>query len=359
VLKKFFRLLGPVVIAAVFVAAAWLLYHELRNYRIGDIGARVFDIPVTGIAVAVIFTMVNYAILVAYDWLAIRYVGEKLPLRRIALASFCSYACSYNFGATLAGTTVRLRLYSAWNVPLLKIVQLLVILGLTFWFGLFGLAGTMFVVDPPRIVSTDGAVAASEEESDDDAVQSTGQAAETAVGREEKLKEVMHWIKRIALNMRLWGVVLLALSLIYIGLSVSRLDSIQIFGRHLPVPPFRLTVFQYLVTAADMLVAAIVLYALMHDIPGIPGYLEVAGIYLVVYVAVVLSHVPGGYGVFEGGMVYCLRHGSGIVAIDRVMAAILAFRIIYFWLPLVLAIILLGANEVLLRRRNGESATAG
>jgi uncharacterized membrane protein YbhN (UPF0104 family) len=69
-------------------------------------------------------------------------------LRKIALASFAGYAFSYNFGATLFGTSIRYRLYSAWGVPLLKIVKLLVILGLTFWFGVFGLAGVVFVVTP-------------------------------------------------------------------------------------------------------------------------------------------------------------------------------------------------------------------
>ena len=40
----------------------------------------------------------------------------------------------------LAGTSIRYRLYSVWGVPPLKILQLLVILGLTFWFGVFALA---------------------------------------------------------------------------------------------------------------------------------------------------------------------------------------------------------------------------
>ena len=87
----------------------------------------------------------NYVILVGYDYLAIRYVQEPLALWKVALASFTGYACSYNIGATVAGTSVRYRLYSAWGLPLLKILQLLVILGLTFWFGVFALAGTIFI----------------------------------------------------------------------------------------------------------------------------------------------------------------------------------------------------------------------
>ena len=95
--------------------------------------------------------MVNYMILVGYDWFAVRWVeAGDLSLRKIALASFTGYAFSYNFGATLFGTSIRYRLYSAWGVPLVKIVELLVILGLTFWFGVFTLAGVVFIVTPSR-----------------------------------------------------------------------------------------------------------------------------------------------------------------------------------------------------------------
>ena len=73
-------------------------------------------IPTWHIVAASLLTLLNYIILVGYDWFAVRWVGEKdLPLRKIALASFTGYAYSYNFGATLFGTSIRYRLYSAWG----------------------------------------------------------------------------------------------------------------------------------------------------------------------------------------------------------------------------------------------------
>lgn len=346
--KKLFRFLGPVLVLLVFLAAIWLLYHELRQYRLNAIGAQIWEISPLGFALALVLTVVNWLILIGYDWIAVRYVGVKLPLRRVAVASFCGYACSYNFGATLAGTTIRLRLYSAWNMPLVKILQLLVILGLTFWFGLFAVAGTVFIVAPPQIVAADEppAVAAG-------ADQAAGKApaAPEELAGQEKVQQVLGRIVRIAANMRMWGVVLLIVSLMYLGVSAARLDSIRLKGHRLPVPPFRLTLFQYAITAADMLVAGAVVYALMYNIPGVQGYLEILGIYLLVYVAVVVSHVPGGYGVLDGGMIFCLRQASDGLAADRVIAAILVFRAIYYWIPLLLAIVLLGVNEVRLRRR--------
>lgn len=341
-IKRLLRLFGPVLVGLVFLAAVWLLYRELRRYELSQIGARIWEIPPVGFGIAVAMTVVNWLILVGYDYLAVRYVGLALPLRRVAMASFCGYACSYNFGATLAGTTVRLRLYSAWNVPVVKILQLLVILGLTFWFGLFGLAGTVFLVDPPQIAAVDSPPAAA------------ATAPPAAGEAQDKTGEVLRQIGRIAVNMRVWGAVLAALALAYLVLSVARLHEIRIFGHRLPVPPFKLTLYQYAITWADMLVAALVLYCLMYNIPGVGGYLDLLGIYLLVYVAVVLSHVPGGYGVFDAGMVYCLHLSGGDLATDRVFAAILVFRVIYFWIPLLLAIALLSVNEWRLRRRAAE-----
>lgn len=349
--KPLLRLLGPLVVTLVFVAAIWLLWNELKNYHLQDISGKIGEITPGGWVLAVVLTVVNYLILIGYDWMAVRYVGEKLGLRRVSLAAFCSYACSYNFGATLAGSTIRLRLYSAWGMPALKIVRLLVILGLTFWFGLFFLAGTIFVADPPRLVSRPAASAADKASPQASNPSADDDTAGDDTARRAKLDEVMHYILQIATNMRLWGVVLLAIALAYLGLSAARLTSIRFMGRELPVPPLKLTLYQFAITSADMLVAGLVLYGLLHHVPGVPRYPELLGIYLLVYVAVVLSHVPGGYGVFEGGMLFCLRQcTTATVPADSVMAALLVFRIIYFWLPLVLAIGLLSVNEVLLRR---------
>lgn len=133
-LKWYLHLLGRAVIVAVFVGAAWLLYHNLNlavKQHLGrppagfhevlrEIWQAVLATPPSYIAWGAVFTVLNYLILVGYDLLAIRWVGARLPLWKIAWASFTSYVFSYNFGATLFGTSVRWRFYSVWGVPLVK-----------------------------------------------------------------------------------------------------------------------------------------------------------------------------------------------------------------------------------------------
>ena len=113
-MKRALHIFGRALILLIFLAAAWLLYERLKKYSWQEICDALAGIPPWHIGVAALLTVLNYAILVGYDWFAVRWVGVKdLPLRKIALASFTGYAFSYNFGATLFGTSIRYRLYSA------------------------------------------------------------------------------------------------------------------------------------------------------------------------------------------------------------------------------------------------------
>ena len=262
--------------------------------------------------------MVNYLILVGYDWFAVRWVGEKdLPLRKIALASFTGYAFSYNFGATLFGTSIRYRLYSAWGVPLLKIVELLVILGLTFWFGVFTLAGVVFIAAPLPIPG--------------------------------RLKHLMERVNLSVPDTFWLGVVLLLVALAYVAISALHRKPFRFFRWQIPLPPLKLTLCQIAIACGDLLVAAAVLYALLPPIEG--GYLRVLGIFMLAFVVAVLTHVPGGYGVFDGLVLHILPAHQG----PAVFAALIVFRVIYYWVPLLIAAVLLGANEFRLTNGPTES----
>jgi uncharacterized membrane protein YbhN (UPF0104 family) len=405
--KRFLSFFGHFLVLLVFLGAARLLYREFKKpeYSLTEIKTDLRWLAVKHtwwVVVASLLTVLNFVILVGYDWFAVRYVGEKkLPLRKIALASFITYAFSLNFGASLFGTSIRYRLYSAWGMPLIKIIELLVILGLTFWFGVFTLAGVVFTVRPFEI----------------------------PVQLLEKLElhHVFHdtfWV----------GAVLLTISGSYVLLSAFCREPIRLWRWKIPVPPLKLTLYQIAIACGDLIVAAAVLYALlphgevvqvrmivcndvrsaeqvraaaaaapdsfgelakeyskdansaasMGAIPPIHryqgqkefklvaramskgeisrpikvgdqylilkcdgdptevGYVRVLGVWMLAYVAVVITHVPGGYGVQEW-VVLAFWPGN------RVLAALIVFRVIYYWVPLAIASALLGGNELLLK----------
>jgi uncharacterized membrane protein YbhN (UPF0104 family) len=314
VMKRFLHIFGRILILAVFLGAAWLLYDRLREHTWQQVRAALLSIPTRNLLAAALLTVLNYAILVGYDWFAVRWVGEKdLPMRKIALASFTGYAFSYNFGATLFGTSIRYRLYSAWGMSLRRILDLLVILGLTFWFGVFTLAGVVFVSTPLPIPA-----------------------------------ELQHL--NLPVDGTFWvGVLLLLLAVGYVAFAAILRKPIHLFGWQLPLPPFGLTLYQIAIACGDLLVAAAVLYVLLPPIEG--GYLRILGVFMLAFVVSVLTHVPGGYGVFEAISLRFLPKEHSVA----VVAALLVFRVVYYWVPLIIAGAMLGYHELTLDSKERTS----
>jgi uncharacterized membrane protein YbhN (UPF0104 family) len=317
-MKRFLQIFGHLLVLAIFLGAAWLLYGRLKQYTFQQLCDAIVHISWWQIAAASFLTVLNYVVLVGYDWIAVRWVvGEKFPLKKIAIASFTGYAFSYNFGATLFGTSIRYRLYSAWGMPLIKILELLVILGLTFWFGVFTLAGCIFVATPfpiPEYV--------------------------------ENLK--------MPFTHTFWvGVVLLAIAASYVVLSFVCRKPLRLFGWQVPVPPPKLTLYQIVIACADQLVAAAVLYSLLPSCDG--GYVRILGVFMLAFVVAVITHVPGGYGVFDVLVVNFLAKEQE----SAILAGLIVFRIIYYWTPLLIAAVMLGYHELTMPKEEAmlESST--
>nr|WP_217523130.1 lysylphosphatidylglycerol synthase domain-containing protein [Pleurocapsa sp. PCC 7327] len=73
------------------------------------------------------------------------------------------------------------------------------------------------------------------------------------------------------------------------------------------------------------------------------SYPEFFGIYLLAQIAGIISNVPGGLGVFETVMLLLL---SPPVSSASLLGALLAYRGIYYFLPLSSAILILGLDEL-------------
>lgn len=82
------------------------------------------------------------------------------------------------------------------------------------------------------------------------------------------------------------------------------------------------------------------------------GYLQVAASYVTATIAAMLSHVPGGLGVLEATMLLLLPASASI-------GALVAFRVLYYFLPLCIGVPLLIAVEVWWRRRVPEPLISG
>ena len=132
------KTLGPAVGLLLFSAALWVLSRELHAYQFSKIMHAWEGLPYGKFFAAMALTVVNYAILTGYDFLALRFIKNTLAYHKVAFASFIGYAFSNNFGASMiAGATVRFRLYSGFGLSALDITRIIGFCTMTVWIGFF------------------------------------------------------------------------------------------------------------------------------------------------------------------------------------------------------------------------------
>ena len=302
----FWKRLAPLVPVAVLIFALWLLFHEVAQYNWQEIEHSLASMSPMKIFLALGLVVLNFVVLIGYDALALKAIGVRFELPKVAFASFTGFVASYNFGATLGGIPVRYRVYSVFGLGAVQIIQLSVMLGVTFWIGEFALAGFAFVLAPIAIPAK------------------LHMPFETVYG--------LGWI-------------LLAMVAVYLAVVMLVRKPIHFRGRQLQFPSFPMTCAQLLVAAADILIASAVLFVLLPSSIE-TSYLQFVNVFLLATLAVVLTHVPGGIGIFELVILTML----GVDANKEVVAALVVFRVIYYIIPLLIAGLLVGGFEYRLRR---------
>jgi phosphatidylglycerol lysyltransferase len=111
-------------------------------------------------------------------------------------------------------------------------------------------------------------------------------------------------------------------------------------------PSVGFALLQLLISALDLIVVAAVLYVLMPASLAV-NYLHFLTIYLLALVAGLFSQVPGGLGVFEVVILIVLNPSEP----PLVAGSLLAYRVIYYLIPLSVGLLLLSGNEIAVNRR--------
>ena len=153
--------------------------------------------------------------------------------------------------------------------------------------------------------------------------------------------------------LRLVGVALCAAPLAWLALA-RRAGRPFVLGRLRLAPPAPpLAAAQVAIGAADVLVTAAMPWLLLSSQAEI-GFAPFLGAYVVAVTLGAASGVPGGLGVVEGAFVALLPE----VAPAALVGALLAWRVLYFLVPLALALIMLGAQPLAARLRARRRARA-
>ncbi|HVH13321.1 MAG TPA: lysylphosphatidylglycerol synthase domain-containing protein, partial [Longimicrobium sp.] len=306
--RRALRWVSPAVGLALFAAAVWVLNHSLQEVSYREVRASIHALPLSGLLLSILFTALNYAVLCGFDLLAFRYVGQRLTQWKVAVTSFIGYAVANNVGfAIISGTSVRYRFYSRWGLSGADISRIVVFYTGTFWLGFLVLAGWSMVADPhpglrdllgPTLVSVTG-----------------------------------------------WA--LLTIAVAYVVAAGVRREPIPLWKWHVPVPPLRMVAMQYLLSTIDWALAAGVFYVLLPRTEL--TFAEFLGAFLAAQLLGLVSHVPGGVGVFEGTMVVLLQK---YLPLEQVVSSLVIYRLIYYIIPLGVALVILVMDEVRLRRHH-------
>jgi uncharacterized membrane protein YbhN (UPF0104 family) len=306
-------------VLAIMAIAFWFVSKKLKNVTWSEVQQGFDNLPVSHIIVAILLTVLNYVILTGYDWIAIRHLKKKLPFSRMMSGAVVGYSSGNVLGWLFGGNIVRYRMYSRWGFSTLEIVALVSILSITFWLGLFLLAGVAFLVLPVHLP--------------DDVLK--------MLTFETKL-----W-GHISFSQKFLGGIFLGFVGAYLIACLLIRQPIRFRDFSVSLPPFRLSSMQLIVSAGDFLLATATLYALLPpDIVG-PDKINFSTVliaYLTAQIAAVLTHVPGGYGLLEVILLTFLE-GPDSSNTGSIVCAVILFRLIYYFLPFMVAVILFVINE--------------
>lgn len=298
------------------VAVAVLLVLYARKIDWHDVWNVIRDYNRLALLGAVGLVIFNYLLYGCYDLLARVWCGHKLAKRQVMLVSFICYAFNLTLSTWVGGIGMRYRLYSRLGLKPGTITRIFSLSISTNWLGYLLLAGVMFtggVIDLPP-----------------------------------------HWYINDT-TLRLLGAVLLATVLIYLGFcAFAKKRQYSIKGQKLVLPTWKFALAQMAISSLNWMAMGATIWLLMGQAVD---YFFVLGVLLVSSVVAVIVHIPAGIGVLEAVFVALLA--SEEVSSGTIIAALLVWRVLYYFIPLMLALVCYLGLESQAKRIRERNENAG
>jgi phosphatidylglycerol lysyltransferase len=295
------RWIGPLAALVVFAAVGYVLHGEIARLHFDRVFAHLQAIPRRHVLAALGFTATSYWVLSGYDVLALRYLRRRLPYKRIVFTCFIASAFGHTLGfSAFTGGAIRFRLYASAGITAVEVATIAAFASLSIGIGLATLAGISLFLSPAQAAA------------------------------------VLHLDHDLTF---LVGALLLAAVTAYALWSALSRGVLEIRGWALRAPGPTIALPQVVLGVIDLSLAGSVLWWLL---PAHIGFIPFIGAYAIAVIAGIVSHVPGGIGVFETVMLLMLR---GIPP-EALLGSLLAYRAIYYLVPLLFGAVLFGYKEL-------------
>lgn len=300
-LTLFFFILIPVLLFNLAKQIAWHEVSEaLESYNANTL--------ITGISIA----LFSYCVFASYDLIGKKYTHHSIPSAHIIPLGFVCYAFNLNLSSWVGGIALRYRLYSRLGLDVSTITKILSMSLVTNWLGYLLLAGLIFLlalIDLPA-----------------------------------------NW-KIGTTTLQLIGLLMLATALCYlVACKYMKRRSIKIHQYRISLPGSGLSLVQAGLAILNWSLMGFLIFMLLPD--GKVNYLNVLGILLIAAMAGVITHIPAGLGVLETIFITLLQHQ---LSQGSVLAALIGYRVLYFLIPLCIAIAIYVVLEGKARKMNNHN----
>jgi hypothetical protein len=293
------------------IVAIGIVIHALQEVTLTRVAASLSRIGFEQASVAFLCVAGSYISLTGFDWLGTRYAGGKLAYRRIALASFLSLSIGHTVGlAPFSSGAIRYRYYSRWKLTDEQIALVIAFSVMTVTLGETGLSAITLLTHPA--------------------------IAQKLLGMSMLIPKAM-------------GIFGAAMVLSYVAAAIFLRRPLTVFGRRFVFPDIRLALAQLGIGLLNYIFVTGALFVLLSTTGSI-DFFAVVTAYMLANLAAVISHVPGGLGVLEGTIVLLLPDAD-------VLGPLIAFRCLYYLIPLGIGLLALGLTEFLAKR--GHPLDAG
>jgi glycosyltransferase 2 family protein len=286
------------------IVAIGIVIHALQEVTLTRVIGSLSRIGFAQASIAFLCVAGSYMSLTVFDWLGTRYAGGTLAYRRIALASFLSLSIGHTVGlAPFSSGAIRYRYYSRWGLTGEQIALVIVFSVITVTLGEVGLSAITLLTHPA--------------------------IAQKLLGTSMLIPELI-------------GILAAAIVFAYVGGVIFLRRPLTMFGRCFVFPDIRLAVAQLGIGLLNYIFVTGTLFVLLSTTGSI-DFFTVVTAYMLANVTALISHVPGGLGVLEGTIFLLLPDAN-------VLGPLIAFRCLYFLIPLGIGLATLGVTELLEKR---------
>lgn len=298
------RLLAPAVALAICILLLFALQEMSQSINYHSVSRQLFNIAPHKWAVALAATALSFVALVARDEIGLRHVQAKVPRALLWIGATAASALGNiaGFGA-LTGGAVRCRVYGAAGVTPAQVGRLTVFTSVSLVMALLAI-GALGALWDTNLLAT--------------------------------MTHLSPGPLRLGSALVL---VALAAAVACCGARTKRIET-PWRAIAIDIPARADLAAQIIFGIVDVVGAGAALWAFLPSTHA--DFISFLAVYSVSLLLGILGHTPGGVGIFESVMVFALR---GDVTPPALVAALLAYRAVYFGLPLVLSAGVLAGYE--------------